>query len=1331
MQFQDQNVVLCLQQRERGGGYQSVLQPRLDLLAEEHMASCSEFNNQGCTIPGYPKTTFLMAFSPDGTKMASTHGDHNVHVTDLRTGQCTKSLMGHPRTPWCLAFHPSSNEILASGCLSGVVKVWDLHGGSETWESDYGTAIASLAFHPTDHVLVIATFNELFFWNWTEPRPFASCKTATEREKIRFVKFDPLGHFLFTGISNPPSVQTGDYSSDREAPHRYAGQSWSESEQSRTIASRRTITPELLQHYRNFADRYREWRDQIYGQTSQPAPSIRADPDEMRHSPTQEDALQDAREYASYVSHESQRRTRVHESILEGLRNRMRYARLRYIPRHQQARYLDMRERQPESESTGTEEQISTIPSQGQNSVPDAQGQASEPVLHEPTDASASEGQVGVPVVQRQVGISAPLGRSSAEVAPPHRTSELENLLRASDEDMQQEMASQRVRFAEILRQHVQNPEEDAGPGQLQPGGSTSRLQPEPTNSETTVGRMWLSQLTAETQRSGSQRSGSLARAVAEYRQSESHLRLLVSSVIRSWAVQDVLSRLQAQDRQGHGLLESRRTQSDDYSQASTSSGHVAGNVHTMCNQCGGRLDDEPGSSRESTVYMDSVASSSSQSVSSLLTPGMQSTEQSVSGAQGCHSAGHPRGAKRSHCNAFSKDASTAGPSQQEGAKKFHIAAPDGSATVSASRDMAAVSDTSTLSADEPESSPSSSRPQLAVSDAPALSQSSTTDRMIQAAEPSSSSQDNGQQDVTVTSACSVGMHSLSTLSPAPSDQRQTGLRVSVPSRYYSPPQLASTRDPSRQIVNDADVSLQNMESFPSCLLEALARLQRALERHSHCLSFYRNEAGAHLRERIAVILERVQNLYNRNIDNIPVREIPARVIESIEERHERLCGRLEEMTRRLTSPPNSAASSGYLATVLEEAARPAAVADVEEVEEDEEDEAAGTSARQLALLSELREVRQQLSACLDRLMRTEEESRQVQRYQAGIQRRDEPRLLGYPGHMGRSVYLQPVPGRTVSQAEPSGSNREDALQSAINRAIAGAFAVQGEPVMANRFTNLTHRIQRWDFRQYRIPDISDANSNLLVGHCRIHNDANCDISADGRLMACFIPNTGVFPNDTILAVYSLDKETLGQCLYTHGFGPNAISVCISPCNQFVLVGLAARRFAYSPYQSQSKQLMAQIFRLDKTCDEVGMGACMTHMNDIVHPLDRPSEHVSANSARWLPGAGEGLVYGTNKGHLHMCRLGSFLKREEAEAEEEEGRSEESRPRGSGAQGGRVARPASVGTRRPFASLRDSSREELLRMLRRAWQRSQTAFTQTQSRSTQTTSTQTDEETDT
>jgi len=58
--------------------------------------------------------------------VASTHGNHNVYITEITTGKNIRILSGHPRTPWCIAFHPSSSQILASGCLGGQVRVWDL-----------------------------------------------------------------------------------------------------------------------------------------------------------------------------------------------------------------------------------------------------------------------------------------------------------------------------------------------------------------------------------------------------------------------------------------------------------------------------------------------------------------------------------------------------------------------------------------------------------------------------------------------------------------------------------------------------------------------------------------------------------------------------------------------------------------------------------------------------------------------------------------------------------------------------------------------------------------------------------------------------------------------------------------------------------------------------------------------------------------------------------------------------------------------------------------------------------------------------------------------------
>lgn len=67
---------------------------------------------------------------------------------------------------------------------------------------------------------------------------------------------------------------------------------------------------------------------------------------------------------------------------------------------------------------------------------------------------------------------------------------------------------------------------------------------------------------------------------------------------------------------------------------------------------------------------------------------------------------------------------------------------------------------------------------------------------------------------------------------------------------------------------------------------------------------------------------------------------------------------------------------------------------------------------------------------------------------------------------------------------------------------------------------------------------ISVASVNVLVPHCKIYNDASCDISADGQLLAVFIPSSQRgFPDEGILAVYSLAPHNLGEMLYTKRFG--------------------------------------------------------------------------------------------------------------------------------------------------------------------------------------------------
>lgn len=179
-------------------------QGELQMYAEDKAAHF-ELEEMVCKLPVSVRSTFLMCFSPDGSRVASTHGDHKIYVCQVSTGILLKTLEGHPRTPWCLAFHPTCNDLLASGCLGGEVRVWDLKGGgSEVWVCPERSVITSLSFHPMENFIALSTVNRVHFWDWSRPEPFATTKTSLEREKVRLVRFSPGGDYLLTGIANAP-----------------------------------------------------------------------------------------------------------------------------------------------------------------------------------------------------------------------------------------------------------------------------------------------------------------------------------------------------------------------------------------------------------------------------------------------------------------------------------------------------------------------------------------------------------------------------------------------------------------------------------------------------------------------------------------------------------------------------------------------------------------------------------------------------------------------------------------------------------------------------------------------------------------------------------------------------------------------------------------------------------------------------------------------------------------------------------------------------------------------------------------------------------------------
>ena len=114
------NVVNTLYNRALGGKTSLLANQRLEKLVEQCGAQAQR-DHQKINLPQRTRSTFITAFSPDQKLLASCHGDHNIHISDVNTGKFIQSLVGHERSPWCVSFHPSSNDILASGCLNGEV----------------------------------------------------------------------------------------------------------------------------------------------------------------------------------------------------------------------------------------------------------------------------------------------------------------------------------------------------------------------------------------------------------------------------------------------------------------------------------------------------------------------------------------------------------------------------------------------------------------------------------------------------------------------------------------------------------------------------------------------------------------------------------------------------------------------------------------------------------------------------------------------------------------------------------------------------------------------------------------------------------------------------------------------------------------------------------------------------------------------------------------------------------------------------------------------------------------------------------------------------------
>jgi WD40 repeat protein len=103
----------------------------------------------------------LLAFSPDGRRLAGACLAHGARVWDVETGRQVLSLKGHTGQVSCVAYCPDGKR-LATGGADRTVKLWDVEDGLEVLSlSGHAGAVYALAFSPDGRRLASSSRDEM------------------------------------------------------------------------------------------------------------------------------------------------------------------------------------------------------------------------------------------------------------------------------------------------------------------------------------------------------------------------------------------------------------------------------------------------------------------------------------------------------------------------------------------------------------------------------------------------------------------------------------------------------------------------------------------------------------------------------------------------------------------------------------------------------------------------------------------------------------------------------------------------------------------------------------------------------------------------------------------------------------------------------------------------------------------------------------------------------------------------------------------------------------------------------------------------------------------
>jgi WD40 repeat protein len=177
-------------------------------------------------LKGHTFIVSSVAFSPDGTRIASGSWDGTVKVWDAQTGQRVLDLQGHTRPVQSVAFSPDGKR-LASGSgvynQPGEVKVWNLQTGGQVLDlKGHTRPVQSVAFSPDGKRFATGSADQTVkVWDLQKdqevliPEGTTLGPTAFSPDGTRFVSGSGVYHAL-KGQYDGVEVKVGDLQSGQE-----------------------------------------------------------------------------------------------------------------------------------------------------------------------------------------------------------------------------------------------------------------------------------------------------------------------------------------------------------------------------------------------------------------------------------------------------------------------------------------------------------------------------------------------------------------------------------------------------------------------------------------------------------------------------------------------------------------------------------------------------------------------------------------------------------------------------------------------------------------------------------------------------------------------------------------------------------------------------------------------------------------------------------------------------------------------------------------------------------------------------------------------------------